>query len=356
MAVTNDLVTDQRVHKVCVTLSEAHFDVLLIGRKLHYSQDLPPVPYRTKRIKLLFNKGMLFYACFNIRLFLILLFSKADIFTANDLDTLLSVFLAAKIRRKKIIYDSHEFFTEVPELETNPLAKHMWTKIEKTIFPRLDKVSTVCRSIADIYSEAYKVPVSVVRNVPFYKEPVHQERPQELSGKKIIIYQGAVNIGRGLELMIETMQYIDNAVFLIIGGGDISDKLTQLIASKNMGDKVLLLGRMPYSELYKYTNIADCGISLEESIGKNYYYALPNKIFDYIHAQIPFIVSDLPEMRRIAETYLLGEIITKREPKYIAQIIEKILSTEIDVSLYTSAKKELCWEVEKEALLSLYNS
>src|SRR5690554_8125741 len=77
VSVTNDLYTDQRVHKVCSFLYENKYDVLLVGRKLKDSQEITDRSYEVKRFKLLFNKGALFYANYNLRLFLFLLFNKA---------------------------------------------------------------------------------------------------------------------------------------------------------------------------------------------------------------------------------------------------------------------------------------
>ena len=154
ISVTNDLATDQRVHKVCETLQEFGFDILLIGRKLPNSL---PVNrnYKTTRMNLIFNKGFLFYTEYNLRLFLKLLFTKKDILLANDLDTLLPNFLISRIQNTKLVYDSHELFTEVPELINRPKVQSVWLRIEKTILPKLKNCYTVCQSIADYYNTKY---------------------------------------------------------------------------------------------------------------------------------------------------------------------------------------------------------
>ena len=136
ISVTNDLTTDQRVHKVCISLQKMGFEILLVGRKLQNSLPLDR-NYQTHRIQLLFNKGFLFYAEYNLRLFFYLLFKKKEIVLANDLDTLLPNYLVSKLQKKKLVYDSHELFTEVPELINRPKTQKIWLKIEQKILPKL---------------------------------------------------------------------------------------------------------------------------------------------------------------------------------------------------------------------------
>src|SRR5690349_8034714 len=117
VSVINDLVTDQRVNRTCRELHEMGYEVLLVGRKLPGSMPMPSTAYSSRRMRLIFTTGALFYAAFNTRLFFKLLFTKAHILWSNDLDTLLANRWAAKLKGKPIVFDSHEFFTEVPELE-----------------------------------------------------------------------------------------------------------------------------------------------------------------------------------------------------------------------------------------------
>ena len=221
IAVTNDLSGDQRIHKVAVSLIGLGYEPVLAGRLLPESSVLTRI-YKCKRFRIPARKGPLFYILFNIRLFFYLLFSRAGLFLANDLDTLPAVFLAGFIRRKKVVYDSHEYCTEVPELVGRPRVKSVWEFIEKLIFPHLKWVYTVNRSIANIYAVKYGVQVGVIRNVPFAQRPIPVigVLPQGFTDGPVIMYQGAVNVGRGLEEVIRAMPMMPDCRFLIAGDGD----------------------------------------------------------------------------------------------------------------------------------------
>ena len=356
VSVTNDLTTDQRVAKICDTLSEMEFEVVLVGRKLKNSQPLNRY-YRTKRFNLWFNKGALFYANYNTRLFFYLLFSTADFYWSNDLDTLLANHFASKWKKKKLIFDSHEYFTEVPELINRPKVQRFWKKIERKILPKLSNSITVSQSIADLYKKEYKISVKILRNIPTLHQQKVEVENLSVKGKKILIYQGAININRGIEYMVEAMKYMDNSILVLVGKGDISNKIEKLIVSNQLDNKVKMLGEVPYEKLYSYTIQADLGLSLEEDAGLNYRYALPNKLFNYIHAHIPVLVSNLPEMKNLVNNYQVGEVIDSYNPKDIAEKIKNMLESNNYSRWVKNCKKttlELNWENEKQVIKDLF--
>jgi glycosyltransferase involved in cell wall biosynthesis len=337
------------------------FDVLLVGRKLTNSLPLKRA-YKTHRFKLIFNSGFLFYAEYNLRLFFYVLFKKKSILLANDLDTLLANYLASKIQKVKLVYDSHELFTEVPELVHRPKVQKIWLKLEKWILPKLKNTYTVCQSIADYYNNKYGTNFKVVRNVPvLVKKPKLQIPNPKLKKdqrQKTIIYQGALNLGRGLELMIDTMQYLENCQFLVVGDGDIVDQLKEKVTQKKLSKKMLFSGKKTPSELKKITPQADLGISIEEDLGLNYHFALPNKIFDYIHAGVPVLVSNLPEMKQVILDYQVGEIIQDRNPKILAKQIQSILDKEPNfwVENLKNARLVLHWQNEEKVLERVFRN
>jgi len=359
IAVTNDLVIDQRVHRTAMTLLETGAKPVLVGFKRPASQEIPDRPYRMRRLSPVFQKGILFYACVNLRLFFFLLFRKSSLLVSNDLDTLPGVFLAARIKSIPLVFDSHEYFTELPELVDRRFVRRIWQGFEKALLPRIRYGYTVCRSISQAYQDKYGIRLAVVRNLPIPSGPepginIHKEnhRPD------LIIYQGAINMGRGLETMIRAMTYLDKCRLQIFGDGTITKDLVRLRDSLSLGDRVKFMGRIPFGELRILTQQAALGISLEENIGLNYYYALPNKLFDYIQAQIPVLVSDLPEMRRIIIDYKIGQVVRDRDPELLARQVEEMMSSEEQRKKWKenlrAAAGELHWENEVDKLRDVY--
>lgn len=355
VTVTNDITTDQRVAKVCASLEKFGFEILLVGTLRSDSEPLQR-SYNTLRLKLWFQKGPLFYAEYNIRLFILLLFTKKEIILANDLDTLPACYMASVLQNKTIVYDSHELFPEIPELTNRPKIKKIWECIEGYIVPKISNCYTVCDSIATYYHRKYKTKFSVIKNVPWKQNETTPSQYLSIpQNKNIIIYQGAVNKGRGIELVLDSLHLLPEWIFLIIGSGDIISAIKNKISTKNLHQQVLLLGKLSPEELRKVTPIATIGISLEEDIGLSYRYALPNKVFDYIQAKIPILTSDLPEMKKIIGHYAVGEVLPHRTPEKFASSIQQIANGNYDKNL-EKARAELIWEKEEVILCDLFNN
>lgn len=335
-------------------------DVTLVGRKLDNSFGLD-VPFKHFRMRLVFNKGPLFYAEYNIRLFFYLLYKCPNLLVSNDLDTLLANYWASGITGADLVYDSHEYFTEVPELIKRPRVRRVWREIEEFVFPHLRHVYTVNKSIAGKYRRRYGVDVKVVRNLPFKAKLENPKSKSELGipeNKPIVILQGAwINIDRGGEEAVQAMQYVD-AVLLVCGGGDALPELHRLVDKLGLANKVIFKPRMPYKELRHFTHYADLGLSLDKSTNPNYKYSLPNKLFDYIHASTPVLVSDLVEVKRVVKQYNVGVICNLHNPKVIADKINQTLSNKAGLLQMKQncekAKEELNWQAEEVVLEEIY--
>ncbi|MDY5969285.1 MAG: glycosyltransferase [Bacteroidales bacterium] len=365
MAVTNDLVTDQRVHRACLALAEAGAIVTLTGRHMPHSLPVQR-PYKTRRLRLLFKKKAAFYAEYNFRLLIWLLRCRADLFYANDTDTLPAVFLAAWMRRKPVFFDAHEMFPEVPELVGRPRVKSFWQGLENKLIPKLKKYPhgaaccTVCLSIANIYKERHGVSMQVVRNVPipYNRNEIIPADIEGRNGRHLLLYQGAVNVGRGLEWLIDAMPLLDDCLMLIVGAGDILDDIRQRVEERGVVDRVRVMGRMPMEKLKSYTVCADLGLSLLENKGLNYYYSLPNRIPDFVQANVPVLATDFPEIRREVTRYGIGTLVSDSQtnPEQLALIIRNTLKFWKQMTLtekearFAKARKDLSWSHDKKVL------
>jgi len=377
VSVTNDLTTDQRVDRTCMTLVKAGYDVLLVGRRLRNSRTLLPRPYKMHRMRLLFDKGPLFYAEYNLALFFFLLTHQCDLLVSNDLDTLPANYLADRIRqlfsftRKSVIrnqkskihhlHDCHEYFRGMPELVGRKKVTAAWKWIEDRIFPNLSTIVAVNSSVADIYSREYGNHIGVVRNVPFRKSlsgPMDKALLDIQPWQKVVLYQGAVNIDRGLEEAILAMKYLESDAVLVIAGiGDIFESLKNLAAEKGLTGKVRFPGQVPFQQLHAFTLMADIGLSIEKDVSINYHYCLPNKFLDYIQANVPVLVSPFPEMKAIVDLYGIGEFIDSHDPVTLAAKIDSMLNNPEKLAGYKHnllrAANELCWEREEMRLLEV---
>lgn len=322
VSVTNDLVTDQRVHRSCMAMHQAGYEVLLVGRRLPTSAPVKR-PYATARMRLLFRRKAFFYADYNFRLFWRLLFTRADLFYANDTDALPANYLAAWLRRKPLFFDAHEMFPEVPELVGRPRVKAVWQRIEDCLFPRMARrphtaAVTVCRSIADRYAERYGLTMGVVRNVPMRQpsEPAADARRRAdallaslPADRQLLLYQGAVNVGRGVDWVMAAMPHLDGCHLVVAGVGDEYERLHQQALQEPYCHCVTFLGRVEPAVLRLITPHAALGLSLLENRGLNYYYSLPNRLADFVQASVPVLATDFPEIHRLVATYEIGTLV-----------------------------------------------
>jgi glycosyltransferase involved in cell wall biosynthesis len=355
VSVTSDLTTDQRVERVCNTLYNRGYQVWLIGRQLSDSKPISR-PYPVHRMKLIFNRKFIFYAEFNFRLFLLLLFTKSDILLANDIDTLPANYLASKLRRKRLVLDIHEFFPETPEVYTRNRVKKIWLTVEKWFIHGIDAGYTVSGSIAGIYHDQYGLSLELIRNVPLnIKSPGRFGNENDVP---FILYQGSLNLGRGIDLIIKSLVHIGTVRFYIAGAGPEMPQLTRLVKSLNLENRVFFLGKMHPSQLKTITMQASVGISMEEPMGLSYKYSLPNKLFDYIQARVPVLVSDLPEMKSIVTSYKLGLVAHDRSPENIASLLHLLLYDRELKRIWRinldQAAEILCWEKESLKLESIF--
>lgn len=369
VSVILDLVTDQRVHKVCNSLQNAGYEVLVIGGKRKKSLPLTPRSYKAVRLPLFFQKKMWFYAEYNIKLFFKLLFTRCDILLANDLDVMPANYLASVIKRKPLVYDTHEYFLGMPQLHGKRLAKKVWAFVERSTFPKLKYIYTICQSFCDLYDKDYGKKLWYVRNVPplnIEETFQFEELKKDIDGriprnKHLLLYQGAgINHERGAEELILSTQFLDPQQFhlLLVGGGDVFDTLVEMIHAKGLTDRITIIPKVPFEVLRHITRQAHLGLTLDKPNNINHLYGLPNKIFDYLHSGVPVITSRLVEMERIISKYDVGTYIENHNPEHIAHCIQGALEDSIRLERWKRntllVKAEMNWENEEKLLLQIY--
>ena len=297
------------------------FEVWQTGRDFP-SQPLPAGrPGRAFRFTLPFNRGPLFYLTLNLRLLVFLLLHRTQYIWSVDMDTLVVGRIAGFLKRVPVIFDSHEFFSEVPELQHRTFKKRMWIWLEKRFIPGATHRFTVSPGLVELYKERYNCKFELLRNLPMRLEQDTQATRKPNSRK--VIYQGSLNMGRGLAPSIQAMQHLPGYQLIIVGQGDTLTHLKALVKTLNLEKQVIFKGAVPFEELEKFNGDAMAGLCLLENKGLNYYHSLPNRIFDYMQRGIPVIASNFPDIRSVVKTHATGVLIDDLRPQTIAEAIQE---------------------------------
>lgn len=352
--VTNDLSYDQRMIRICSSLSAAGYAVTLVGRKRRGSVPLVEQSFRQKRLSCFLEKGKGFYIEYNIRLFFYLIFNKIDVICAIDLDTILPCYWVSVLKGIPRVYDAHELFCEMKEVVTRPRIYRFWKRVERFAVPRFKTGYTVNQPIAGAFKEMYGVNYEVIRNVPVL-QPLTIPEKQE----PYILYQGAVNEGRSFETLIPAMQQVA-ARLIICGDGNFMEQAKALVAAHKLEERVIFKGLILPHELRNYTVNAWIGITLFENKGQSNYYSLANRFFDYIQAGIPQLGVDYPVYREINNQYPIAVLINDLSPDCIAVQLnrllnDKVLYRELQQNCIT-ARTIFNWQQEEKKLIAFYST
>ena len=350
--VTNELHYDQRMIRICHSLFDTGFDVELVGVRFSSSVPLRTRSFHQKRLKMLFKKGVAFYAEYNIRLFFYLLFKKFDTVCCIDLDTMLPAYYISVLRKKQRVYDAHEYFSQMKEIVRRPRVYKVWHFIEKKFVPKFQIGYTVSESIAREFLKLYGVQYEVIRNMP-----MKEEFELQVKEEKILLYQGAVNEARGFEFLIPAMKRVAIPLH-IYGDGNFLAQTEKLIEDNELTGKVFLKGKLAPPALQEITSRAYIGINLVENTGLNQYYSLANKFFDYIHHGLPQVTMDFPEYRKINDQFEVAILIKNLDDNSVSEAINQLLNNE---GFYQklqqnclAAREKYCWQKEEIKLNNLY--
>ena len=361
--VTNDLTYDQRMLRICSTLAKENYEIQLVGRQLQSSKPFHNQFFTAHRFSLFFNKGKAFYLEYNIRLFFWLMVQRFDVVCGIDLDTILPCYFVSILRGKQCVYDAHELYSETPEVIRRPMIKKVWLAVERYIVPRVKYRYTVSQSVADEFERRYGTKFELIRNLPFRKEKAEKPPSHHSSfiihhSKFIILYQGNLNEGRGLEVSVEAMQHLDNAELWIVGDGDLMFLLRGMVSDLKLENKVKFWGYVEPKDLPTITAQATVGLNIAEGKSLSYQYSLSNKTTDYIQAGLPQILINFVEFKNINDQYHVGLVIDSLAVDVLVKALKQLFE---DADLLKTLKancneaaKVLNWENEKVKLIEFY--
>ncbi|MBK7303824.1 MAG: glycosyltransferase [Saprospiraceae bacterium] len=356
---TSDIGFDQRLQRVSNTLVELGYRVTILYRSKssikksitdRYSFEHPAITLIL--ISTWFQSSFLFYAEYNIRLLLKLMGLSPNWVYAVDADTLLVSTVFKRIKRGKLIFDAHEFFEESPEIIDKKFIRKTWSNIIHWGTAHADLCLSVAPILSEVLSKKYKVKFHSIRNLPTKKifPNTYTDRP------KVIWYQGVLNIGRGLELMIEAMLSLPEYECWIAGDGDISDQLHKLAEKLNLGARIKFFGKLTPEELALLNTKALIGINLLEGKSLNYYYSLANKTFDYIQAGLPTLHMNFPEYQNLIAEYPVGILLSECTPEEISASVKSLEDPTLYHQMFLACQQAanvLVWKNESGILVEL---
>ncbi len=357
LTATSDLSHDRRMQRLAGSLYELGYEVLLVGRQLPGSKPFSSQGFCSKRLRCFFHRGKLFYLEYQIRLTILLFFEKYDLGWAADLDTALPHYLMKRLRSQPWVYDAHEYFTEVPELQGRSFSKRIWEMVARHCIPRSDVAVTVGEALAEVLSKRYQKNFGVLRNLPEVTAPAPLPKRLPRKERPVLIYQGALNLGRGLPELLEAMCVLEEAALWLVGEGDLSQALRQKCDQLKLTARVKFWGFVAPEELPALTRRATIGLDLLNASSLNYYYSLSNKSLDYLHAGLPSLEMDFPEYRHLHEQWGVYELLPDINPATIIRAVRNLLDNPEKYERLSAnalqAAKRLNWQRESQKLMNM---
>ena len=279
---------------------------------------------------------------------------------ASDLYSLFPLYLVKK--NIIIIYDSREIFTELAAHHHSKIKKHIIRFIENLCLQRVSIILTSADSdttfIKKKYTNYIHIKYYTIFNFPHMitiKEKSNYLRSKYNISKSdtILIYQGVLQKGRGIQQMIRIIENTINMVGVIIGDGEEKYNYKKYVKSISLNKRIYFIDSLPYLELLKITCSADIGLALIRPMGISYQYALPNKLFEYAICGIPCLASNLPNMKKYIDKYKLGLSVNNNLSKQINAINQLALPDNQKKYFKNRLNPKLIWEFQEDKFIRI---
>ncbi|MBJ7600957.1 MAG: hypothetical protein DLM67_14935 [Candidatus Nephthysia bennettiae] len=294
--------------------------------------------------------------------------TPADVYHAHDVTALPPCYVAARLRRKPLVYDAHELPLVDPHIRRRRVLSGVSGAVLKLMMARCTAVITVSPPLVPELQRRYGgTSAVVVRNVPRYQRPIASDRIRERLGLKpsvrIVLYQGGLQANRGLDAAVSAVRFMaPGSVLVLLGAGEAAAGLQRTAKQEQVDDRVLFLAPVPYDELHSWTTSADVGLLINTpQFSSNTRMGLPNKLFEYLMAGLPVFVSQLDAVAELVRTYDVGVVASSLDPAEIGRSLDAMLLDEERLDLMrrnalNACREHLRWDVESERLVHLYRA
>jgi len=282
-----------------------------------------------------------------------------DAVHAHDVAMLGPGAVGARLTGARLVYDSHEYAVGVPYRER--LWAWLVRTLERVLIGRADAVITVSDGIAERLRERYGLgeTPTVVRNLPDPGETDPNFEAPDLRAElgiaaeaPLVLHLGAVARDRGGETLVRAVARAPGAHLLFLGADDsgFAAGLEEVARDEGVADRVHLRPSVPVGQIRAYTRQASAAVTLLEDTCDNHRLALPNKLFEYLAAEVPVVASDLPEMRRALAGRPATALVDPADPVSVTAGIEAVLRDEGEIP-----PSPFEWEEDARRLIDLYS-
>ena len=380
MHVTDAAYPDYRVIREATALIEAGFDVSIVDilderqrpaeediSGIHLKHMVMPEMFISTRFKpwyLVKALNMIIRGAIHLTR------TSTDVYHAHDVKGLPACYIAARLRHKPLVFDSHEIPLDDPNIARWPRLSALAEWVLTRMMPRCTKVITASPLYArEIRNQFHYPEVTAVLNVPTYREIPHSDRLRQHLGLapdvRIALYQGNIQANRSLDQLVNAAPFLDPGIVIVMMGRAVEEtriQLEELIATKGVADRVKIIPAVPYAELLDWTTSADIGLTIfQPGYTRSIRYCLPNKLFEYLMAGLPVLSSQLDAIAEVLQTYGVGQILPSLTPSDIGASINAMLADSTALAQMRDnalkiVQKEFHWEKEKQKLIQVYDA
>lgn len=284
---------------------------------------------------------------------------RPDFVVSSDLPGLVGASRAADELGVPHAHDCHELYLESTSLR--PIERRLLAPIERRYMRRTDAIVIVNESIRAEYASRYAVDGTVIRNCAEQDNIQPGQDLYELTGAspdaQLVLYQGGFSVGRGLDVVINAVTVFPKRAHLVMMGyGPMEEELQELAETIGVADRVTFVEAVPPEQLLSTTATATLGLVPYQPVSANNRLALPNKIFEYTTVGLPVVVSNIPELARVAKEGA-GLTYDPFDPYDLARAVSEILAPNAIEDAQASSRawgRANTWEIEQRKLIDVW--